>query len=115
VKRRFSEAQILGFLREAAAGTPVLDLCWNHCFSRSSFRAWKAKYGAAIDAQTGRLKQLEVQNGELRRSLARANSDLERLRRATCAAALPPAPARSVASHGCADASSRARAAHDAD
>ena len=41
--QRFSEAQILGFLREAAMGVPVMDLCWNHCFSRSTFRAWKAK------------------------------------------------------------------------
>ena len=48
VRGRFSEAQILRFLREAAAGTPVVELCWNHCFSRSTLRAWKAKYGAAI-------------------------------------------------------------------
>ena len=45
MRRRFSQAQILGFLREAAAGTPIIDLCWNHCFSRSTFHAWKAKYG----------------------------------------------------------------------
>jgi hypothetical protein len=54
VKERFSEAQILDFLREAAAGTPVMDLCWNHCFSRSTFRAWKAKYGHAIHAKSDR-------------------------------------------------------------
>lgn len=47
MRARFSEAQILGFLREAAAGTPVMDLCWNHCFSRSTFHTWKRKYGAA--------------------------------------------------------------------
>ena len=46
---RFTKSQILGFLREAQAGTPVMDLCWNHCFSRSTFRAWKAKYGDLLD------------------------------------------------------------------
>jgi putative transposase len=55
VRERFAEAQIRGFLSEAAAGTPVMDLCWNHCFSRSTFRAWKAKYGHAIDAESDRL------------------------------------------------------------
>jgi putative transposase len=79
--RRFSEAQILGFLRDAAAGMPVMDLCWNHCFSRSTFRAWQAKYGAAIDADIGRLKQLELENVRLRNALTRANPDVERLRR----------------------------------
>jgi len=54
VKERFSEAQILSFLREAAAGASVMELCWNHCFSRSTFRAWKARYGEAIDAEIGR-------------------------------------------------------------
>ena len=78
MRRRFSEAQILGFLREAAAGTPVMELCWNHCFSRSTFRAWKTKYGAAIDIETGRLTQLELENARLRRALARASPDLVR-------------------------------------
>ena len=78
MRQRFSEAEILRFLREAAAGTPVIDLCWNHCFSRSTFRAWKAKYGAAIDAETDRLKQLELENARLRKALARANAELAR-------------------------------------
>jgi putative transposase len=70
MNRRFTETQILGFLREAAAGAPVMDLCWNHCFSRSTFRAWKAKYGAAIDEESGRVRRLERENARLRRELA---------------------------------------------
>jgi putative transposase len=76
MRTRFSTAQILGFLREAAAGTPIMEVCWNHCFSRSTFRAWKAKYGAAIDAETDRLKQLELENARLRKALAHANAEL---------------------------------------
>jgi len=53
---RFSEAQIRGFLGEAAAGTPIVELCWNHCFSRSTFRAWKARYGTTSGAPTSRFK-----------------------------------------------------------
>jgi putative transposase len=115
VRERYSEAQILGFLREAAAGTPVVELCWNHCFSRSTFRAWKAKYGEAIDAETGRPKQLELENARLRKALARANSDLERLRRRSSGAALLSARTGSIASYRPADALSHATGLHDAD
>ena len=59
MRQRFSREQILGFLRQAAAGEPVMDLCWNHCFSRSTFRAWKAKYGELVGDGTQRLKRLE--------------------------------------------------------
>ncbi len=55
-KSRWSEAQIRAFLRQAAAGTPVIDLCWNHGFSRSTFHAWRSKYGAIT---AGRLRQAE--------------------------------------------------------
>jgi len=99
VRRRFTEAQILGLLREAAAGTPIMDLCWNHCVSRATFRAWKAKYGAASDVKTGRLQQLELENARLRNALARANSDLERLRQQSPGAPLLPARMRSIASY----------------
>ncbi|HGM7306454.1 TPA: transposase, partial [Stenotrophomonas maltophilia] len=32
VKKRFSEEQIIGFLREAEAGMPIKDLCRQHGF-----------------------------------------------------------------------------------
>jgi len=54
-----------------AAGTPVREVCWNHSISRWTFRAWKAKYGAAIDSEIDRLKQPELENAHLRRALAR--------------------------------------------
>ena len=52
MRKRFSEAQIHAFLRAVAAGTPVIDVCWNHCISRSTFYGWKARHGAAIDAES---------------------------------------------------------------
>jgi putative transposase len=51
MRRRFSKEQIIGFLREAAAGTPVMDLCWNYCFSRSAFQTWKTKYGDSVHGE----------------------------------------------------------------
>jgi putative transposase len=115
VRERFSEAQILDFLREAAAGTPVMELCWNYCFSRSTFRAWKTKYGTASDAGAGRPKQLELENARLRKALASANADLERLHQQSPGAALLPPRTGSIASYRPADALSRASGLHDAD
>ena len=37
MKWRFSEGQIIGFLREAEAGLAVKDLCWRHGFSEASY------------------------------------------------------------------------------
>jgi putative transposase len=39
MKKRFTEAQIVGFLREADAGVPVKELCRKHGFSDGSYAA----------------------------------------------------------------------------
>jgi putative transposase len=43
MKKRFSEEQIIGFLREA--GVAVKDLCRRHGFSEASYYLWKSKFG----------------------------------------------------------------------
>ena len=37
MQKRFSEEQIIGFLREADAGLPIKDLCRKHGFSEASY------------------------------------------------------------------------------
>jgi len=37
MKKRFTEEQIIGFLREAEAGVAVKDLCRRHGFSEASY------------------------------------------------------------------------------
>lgn len=44
-RKRFSDEQIIGILKEADAGTVVLDLCRKHGMSSATFYAWKSKYG----------------------------------------------------------------------
>lgn len=41
MKKRFTEAQIVGFLREADAGVGVKDLCRKHGFSEASYYLWE--------------------------------------------------------------------------
>jgi putative transposase len=45
VKKRFSEEQIIGFLREVDKGMAVKDLCRRHGFSEASYYLWGSKFG----------------------------------------------------------------------
>jgi len=70
VKKRFSEAQIIGFLREADAGLPVKQLCRRHGFSEASYYLWRSKFGGMQVSDAKRLKELSTENGRLKKLLA---------------------------------------------
>jgi putative transposase len=72
MKKRFTEAQIVGFLREADAGLPVKDLCRKHGFSEASYYLWRSKFGGMSVSDAKRLKELEIENGRLKKLLADA-------------------------------------------
>ena len=70
MKKRFSEEQIIGFLREAEAGLPVKDLCRRHGFSEASYYLWRSKFGGMSVPEAKRLKELETENTRLKKLLA---------------------------------------------
>ena len=70
MKKRFSEEQIIGFLREAEAGLPVRELCRKHGFSEASYYLWRSKFGGMSVPDAKRLKELETENGRLKKLLA---------------------------------------------
>jgi putative transposase len=72
VKKRFTEEQIIGFLREAEAGLAVGELCRRHGFSEASYYLWRSKFGGMNVSDAKRLKELEVENARLKRLLADA-------------------------------------------
>ena len=59
MKQRFSETQIIGFLREADAGVAVKELCRRHGFSDASYYLWRRKFGGMTVPDAKRLKALE--------------------------------------------------------
>jgi putative transposase len=75
MKKRFSEEQIIGFLKEADGGMPVVELCRKHGFSDASYYKWKAKFGGMEVSEAKRLKALEEENSKLKRLLADALLD----------------------------------------
>ena len=70
MKKRFSEEQIIGFLREADKGVPTKELCRKHGFSEASFYLWRSKFGGMDVSDAKRLKALKAENARLKKLLA---------------------------------------------
>lgn len=80
MKKRFTEQQIIRFLKEAEAGMPVKELCRKHGFSDTSFYTWRSKFGGMEVSEARRLKDLEAENARLKNLLAEAVLDMEALK-----------------------------------
>ena len=70
MKKRYTEEQIIGFLREADAGVPVKELCRKRGFSEASYYLWRSKFGGMDVSDAKRLKALEAENAKLKQLLA---------------------------------------------
>lgn len=82
MKKRFSEEQIIGFLREADAGMAVKELCRRHGFSEASYYLWRNKFGGMSVSDAKRLRELETENGRLKKLLAESMLENEVTREA---------------------------------
>lgn len=80
MKKRFTEEQIIGFLREADAGLKIKDLCRKHGFSEPSYYGWKAKFGGMGVSDAKRLKVLESENAKLKKLLANSMLEVDAMR-----------------------------------
>jgi putative transposase len=69
-KSRFSEEQIAYALRQVESGTPAMALCRKLGISEETFYRWKRKYAGMGVAELRRVKQLEEENGRLKRLVA---------------------------------------------
>lgn len=77
MKKRYSEEQIIGFLKQADTGVAVKDLCRKHGFSEASYYLWRSKFGGMDVSDAKRLKALEAENAKLKKLLAEALLEAE--------------------------------------
>jgi len=79
-RSRFTDEQIIGILKEHAAGMTAQELCRKHGVSDATFYKWRSKYGGMEASEAKRLKALEDENAKLKKLLAESIMDVSTLR-----------------------------------
>lgn len=79
-KSRFTEEQIIGFLKEAAAGAKVEEVCRKAGIHPATYFAWKKKYGGMEVSDAKKLRSLEDENRRLKMLVADLTLDKEVLK-----------------------------------
>ena len=73
---RFTEAQIIGILKEQECGSATADVCGKHGISSATFYKYKVRFGGMDVSEAQRLKTLEDENAKLKKLLAEAMLDI---------------------------------------
>jgi putative transposase len=76
---KFSDAQKAFILKQGADGMPVADICRRAGISQATYFNWKKRYDGLLPTEMRRLKQLEDENGKLRKVVADLSLDKEML------------------------------------
>ena len=70
MKKRFTEEQIIGILKEVEAGMKVAEVCRKRGISDATYYNWKSKFGGMSVSEAQRLRALEAENSKLKRMYA---------------------------------------------
>ena len=74
-RKRYTEEQIIGVLKESEAGAKTGDMCRKHGMSEATFYKWKAKYAGLTVNELKRLRSLEEENRSLKQIVAQQALD----------------------------------------
>ena len=74
-KSNFTEAKIVFILKQAENGTAVSEVCRKAGISNATFYNWRKKYAGLLPSEMRRLRQLEEENGKLKRIVADLSLD----------------------------------------
>ena len=80
MKKRHTEEQILGILKEAEQGKPVADVLREQGIAAPTYYRWKSKYGGLEPNQLHQLKALERENSALKKLVADLSLDVRMLK-----------------------------------
>ncbi len=70
MRKRHTEEQIIGILKESEAGMKTAELCRKHGISEGTYYKWKSKFGGMEVSDAKRLRTLEDENRRLKQLVA---------------------------------------------
>jgi len=76
---KFTDAQKAFLIRQGDDGTPVADICRKAGISQATYFNWKKKYAGLMPSEMKRLRELEEENGRLKRIVADLSLNKEML------------------------------------
>ncbi len=79
-KKRYSEEQIIGAIKQHESGVKVDDICRQLGISQGTFYNWRSKFGGMEVSDAKRLKELESENAKLKKLLAEKLLETEALK-----------------------------------
>jgi transposase-like protein len=81
-KARFSEEQMVAILREADQ-RPIAEVAKKHGVSDQTLYAWRKRFGTLEPADVKRLRQVEQENGRLKKMVADRDLEIDVLKEIT--------------------------------
>ena len=76
---KFTDAQKAFVIKQGEEGTPVAEVCRQAGISQATYFNWKKKYAGLLPTEMRRLRELEEENGRLKKIVADLTLDREML------------------------------------
>jgi len=76
-RKRYTEEQIVGILKEGAAGAKTDELCRKHGISPNTFYAWRTKFAGMTIPDIKKMRTLEEENRRLKMKVAELTLDID--------------------------------------
>jgi putative transposase len=78
--KRYTEEQIIKILKEIEVGNTVAEVCRKYNVAEGTVYRWRNKYRGMDKSQLRRLKELEQENGRLKKIVAQQALDIDALK-----------------------------------
>jgi putative transposase len=79
-KSKFSDAQIIGAIKEVEGGATAKDVARKMGVSYETFNRWRGKFGGMSVSDAQEKRRLEEENAKLRRLVAQFALDIDTLK-----------------------------------
>ena len=76
---KFTDAQKAFVIKQGEEGTPVAEVCRKAGISQATYFNWKKKYAGLLPTEMRRMRELDEENGRLKKIVADLTLDREML------------------------------------